>query len=85
MKPSELFKEMTKNNGLYNIQAIDIIHSIMKKGFLSYERAKGTYIHSDEGCIAAKKQCMHPKRDDASQVCQLIFLIMESHVIFEKK
>lgn len=31
MKPSELFKELTAKTGLYNIQAIDNIPSIMKR------------------------------------------------------
>ncbi|MCD7715827.1 MAG: DUF4433 domain-containing protein [Lachnospiraceae bacterium] len=39
MKPSELFKEITSKTGLYNIQAIDNIPSIMKRGLLSYEKA----------------------------------------------
>lgn len=40
MKPSELFVEVTKQNGLYNIQAIDNIPSIMQRGLLSNERAR---------------------------------------------
>lgn len=40
MRPSELFMEKTKQNGLYNIQAIDNIPSIMQRGLLSNERAR---------------------------------------------
>ena len=39
MKPSELYMEITKQTGLYNIQSIDNIPSIMKYGLLSYEKA----------------------------------------------
>jgi hypothetical protein len=39
MKPSERFKEITGRTGLYNIQAIDNIPSIMRYGLLSNERA----------------------------------------------
>ena len=40
IKPSERFKEITGQTGLYNIQAIDNIPSIMEKGLLSNERAR---------------------------------------------
>ncbi|MCD8131215.1 MAG: DUF4433 domain-containing protein [Lachnospiraceae bacterium] len=40
MRPSELFKELTGNTALYNIQAIDNIPSIMKNGILSHEKAE---------------------------------------------
>ncbi|MBR1702854.1 MAG: DUF4433 domain-containing protein [Lachnospiraceae bacterium] len=40
MKPSERFTEITNQTGLYNIQAIDNIPSIMSKGLLSNERAQ---------------------------------------------
>ena len=40
MKPSELFTEITGQTGLYNIQAIDNIPSIMQWGLLSNERAE---------------------------------------------
>lgn len=39
MKPSKRFTEITNQTGLYNIQAIDNIPSIMKRGLLSNERA----------------------------------------------
>lgn len=39
MWPSERFTEITKQTGLYNIQAIDNIPSIMKRGLLSNEKA----------------------------------------------
>lgn len=39
MFPSERFTEITKQTGLYNIQAIENIPSIMKRGLLSNERA----------------------------------------------
>lgn len=39
MKPSELFTKLTTQTGLYNIQAIDNIPSIMQRGLLSNERA----------------------------------------------
>lgn len=39
MKPSELFTEITKQTGLFNIQAIDNMPSIMQRGLLSNERA----------------------------------------------
>jgi hypothetical protein len=39
MKPSELFTDITQQTGLYNIQAIDNIPSIMQRGLLSNERA----------------------------------------------
>ena len=42
MKPSELFKELTAKTGLYNIQAIDNIPSIIERGLLSHERAGDT-------------------------------------------
>ena len=41
MRPSELFVKLTTKTGLYNIQAIDNIPSIMKRGLLSYEKARG--------------------------------------------
>lgn len=41
MRPSELFVKITTKTGLYNIQTIDNIPSIMKRGLLSYEKAKG--------------------------------------------
>ena len=39
MKPSELFTKITNQTGLYNIQAINNIPSIMQRGLLSNERA----------------------------------------------
>lgn len=39
MKPSELFTKKTKQTGLYNIQPIDNIPSIMGRGLLSNEKA----------------------------------------------
>lgn len=39
MKPSERFTELTGQTGLYNIQAIANIPSIMQKGLLSNEKA----------------------------------------------
>lgn len=35
MRGSEIFVERTKQTGLYNIQAIDNIPSIMRRGLLS--------------------------------------------------
>lgn len=40
MKGSDIFVERTKQTGLYNIQAIDNIPSIMQRGLLSNERAQ---------------------------------------------
>lgn len=39
MRPSELFTKITTQTGLFNIQAIDNISSIMQRGLLSNERA----------------------------------------------
>lgn len=39
MRPSELFTNITGQTGLYNIQVIDNIPSIMQRGLLSNERA----------------------------------------------
>ena len=39
MRPSELFTQITTQTGLFNIQAIDNISSIMQRGLLSNERA----------------------------------------------
>lgn len=39
MRPSELFTQITTQTGLFNIQAIDNIYSIMQRGLLSNERA----------------------------------------------
>ncbi len=39
MKPSERFLKITGQTGLYNIQAIDNVPSIMQRGLLSNERA----------------------------------------------
>lgn len=39
MKPSELFINKTNQTGLYNIQSIDNISSIMDRGLLSNEKA----------------------------------------------
>lgn len=39
MRPSELFTKITERTGLYNIQAIDNVSSIMQKGLLSNEKA----------------------------------------------
>ena len=39
MRPSELFINITNQTGLYNIQAIENIPSIMRRGLLSNERA----------------------------------------------
>lgn len=39
LKPSELFTEITHRTGLYNIQAIENISSIMHRGLLSNEKA----------------------------------------------
>ena len=38
MMLSDKFTEITKHTGLYNIQAISNIRSIMEKGILSYEK-----------------------------------------------
>lgn len=38
MRPSERFTEITGQTGLYNIQAIDNVPSIMQRGLLSNER-----------------------------------------------
>lgn len=40
MRLSDRFTEITKQNGLYNIQAIENIPSIMQRGLLSNERAR---------------------------------------------
>ena len=40
LRPSEKFTEITKQTGLYNIQAIENVPSIMKRGLLSNERAR---------------------------------------------
>ena len=39
MRPSELFINITNQTGLYNIQAIENIPSIMRRGLLSNEKA----------------------------------------------
>lgn len=39
MKPSELYTEITNQTGLFNIQVIDNIPSIMRRGLLSNEKA----------------------------------------------
>lgn len=39
MRPSERFTELTGQTGLYTIQAIDNVPSIMQRGLLSNERA----------------------------------------------
>ena len=39
VRPSERFTEITGQTGLYNIQAIDNVPSIMQRGLLSNERA----------------------------------------------
>ena len=39
MRPSERFTEITGQTGLYNIQAMDNVPSIMQRGLLSNERA----------------------------------------------
>ena len=39
MNPSEIFINITKQTGLYNIQAIENIPSIMRRGLLSNEKA----------------------------------------------
>ena len=39
MRPSERFTKLTGQTGLYNIQAIDNVPSIMQRGLLSNERA----------------------------------------------
>lgn len=39
MRPSELFTQITRLTGLYNIQAIDNIPSIMQRGLLSHEKS----------------------------------------------
>ena len=39
VRPSERFTELTGQTGLYNIQAIDNVQSIMQRGLLSNERA----------------------------------------------
>ncbi len=39
MNPSEIFTNITKQTGLYNIQAIENIPSIMQRGLLSNEKA----------------------------------------------
>jgi len=39
MKASERFTEITGQTGIYNIQAIDNIPSIIRRGLLSNERA----------------------------------------------
>ena len=40
MRPSEMFTKKTTQTGLYNIQAIDNIPSIMQRGLLSNEKSK---------------------------------------------
>ncbi len=40
MKPSEKFMQITGQNGLYNIQAIENIRSIMESGLLSHEDSR---------------------------------------------
>ena len=39
MRASDRFTEITNQNGLYNIQAIDNVPSIMQRGLLSNEKA----------------------------------------------
>lgn len=40
MKASERFTKITNKTGLYNIQAIDNVPSIMQRGLLSNEKAR---------------------------------------------
>ncbi len=60
MRPSELLVQMTKQTGLYNIQAIENIPSIMKYGLLSNEKAK----HIKHASIA-----MQEVQDIRNDVC----------------
>lgn len=39
MRPSELFTQITGQTGLYNIQSIDNIPSIVQRGLLSHEKS----------------------------------------------
>ncbi len=41
LKPSEIYTEITHQTGLYNIQSIENIPSIMQRGLLSNEKASG--------------------------------------------
>lgn len=43
MMLSDKFTEITKHTGLYNIQAISNIRSIMERGILSNEKAMGIF------------------------------------------
>ena len=40
MKASDIFREKTRQTGLYNIQVIENVPSIMREGLLSNERAR---------------------------------------------
>lgn len=40
LRPSERFTQLTNQTGLYNIQAISNVASIMQRGLLSNEKAK---------------------------------------------
>lgn len=57
MRPSELFTQITKQTGLYNIQAIDNILSIMQVGLLSNEKSRRINHISKVGRTIYQKIC----------------------------
>ena len=57
MRASDRFTEITNQNGLYNIQAIDNVPSIMQRGLLSSFRAWTSHCNGFS-CGAQAPGCM---------------------------
>ena len=71
LRPSERFTEITGQTGLYNIQAIDNVPSIMQRGLLSNERA--SRINHVSIAMSAKGIGSSSKRVEVTSVCQSLF------------
>lgn len=78
MKLSDVFRDRTKNTGLFNIQAIDNISSIMKHGILSYDQAK----EFDHRSVAMPEV---QKRRDKIRVFGKLYLHQYANLYFDPR
>lgn len=70
VRPSELFTKITKQTGLFNIQAIDNISSIMQRGLLSNGMALHKYANV---YFDPRNPMLYKRRDENDNICILKF------------
>lgn len=78
MKPSEVFQNITNQTGLYNIQSIDNIASIMRRGLLSNEKAK-RIVHTSIAMNIIQERREHIRVPNGLQLHQYANVYFDPH------